>query len=79
MTGVCEFASFYQAVHGGREPFPWQRRLAALVEASGWPARIGVPTGLGKTSCIDVAVWALACQAACLRSSGPRRPAPGTW
>ena len=49
MTGVCEFTSFYRAVHAGREPFPWQRRLAALVEQSGWPAEIGVPTGLGKT------------------------------
>ena len=77
MTGVCEFASFYRAVHAGREPFPWQRRLAALVEQSGWPAEIGVPTGLGKTSCIDVAVWALARQASRLPSE---RTAPTrTW
>ena len=49
---------------------------AALVEQSGWPAEIGVPTGLGKTSCIDVAVWALARQA-----TGPaERTAPTrTW
>jgi CRISPR-associated endonuclease/helicase Cas3 len=60
---VCDFAAFYRAVHGGREPFPWQRRLAELVEDSGWPAEIGVPTGLGKTTCLDVAVWALARQA----------------
>jgi CRISPR-associated endonuclease/helicase Cas3 len=77
MTGACEFAPFYRAVHGGREPFPWQRRLAALVEKSGWPAEIGVPTGLGKTSCIDVAVWALARQASRLPSE---RTAPTrTW
>ena len=77
MTGVCEFAPFYRAVHGGREPFPWQRRLAALAEQSGWPAEIGVPTGLGKTSCIDVAVWALARQASRLPSE---RTAPTrTW
>jgi CRISPR-associated endonuclease/helicase Cas3 len=77
VTGVCEFATFYRAVHGGREPFPWQRRLAALVEQTGWPAEIGVPTGLGKTSCIDVAVWELARQASRLPSG---RTAPTrTW
>ena len=77
MTGVCEFSSFYQAVHGGREPFPWQRRLATLVKCSGWPPGIGVPTGLGKTSCIDVAVWVLACQAGL---SPQQRTAPiRTW
>jgi len=77
VTGVCEFASFYRAVHAGREPFPWQRRLAALVEQSGWPAEIGVPTGLGKTSCIDVAVWALARQAS--RSPAERTAPTRTW
>lgn len=37
--------------------------LAQQVQASGWPSLIGVPTGLGKTACIDIAVWALAAQA----------------
>lgn len=60
---VCDFATFYRAVHDGREPFPWQRRLAARVAREGWPPEIGVPTGLGKTSCLDIAVWALAIQA----------------
>jgi CRISPR-associated endonuclease/helicase Cas3 len=77
VTGVCEFASFYRAVHGGRDPFPWQRRLAALVEQSGWPIEIGVPTGLGKTSCIDIAVWALARQAS--RPPGERTAPTRTW
>lgn len=57
------FAEFYHAVHD-REPFPWQRRLAASVVGDGWPRAIGVPTGLGKTATIDVAVWSLAAQAA---------------
>ncbi len=55
------FDDFYRAVHGpGRKPFPWQRRLAETVVQSGWPEEIGVPTGLGKTCCLDVAVWAMA-------------------
>ncbi len=58
-----EFHEFYQDVHH-REPFPWQRRLAALVARNGqWPDEIGVPTGLGKTTCLEVAVWWLASQA----------------
>lgn len=64
MTGdMPSFESFYAAIHGGRAPFPWQSRLARQVSAGGWPVEIGIPTGLGKTSCIDIAVWALAAQA----------------
>jgi CRISPR-associated endonuclease/helicase Cas3 len=77
VSEVCGFAPFYRAVHGGREPFPWQRRLATLVERSGWPADIGVPTGLGKTSCLDIAVWALARQAS--RPPGERTAPTRTW
>ena len=57
------FHEFYRAVNG-REPFPWQARLAEKVMREGrWPAEIGVPTGLGKTACLDIAVWWLAFQA----------------
>lgn len=56
------FPEFYWALHG-REPFPWQSRLAERVSTDGWPCEIGVPTGLGKTSAIDIAVWSLAEQA----------------
>lgn len=62
MTDFPSFDEFYRAVNG-REPLPWQRRLAREVAASGWPREIGIPTGLGKTSCIDVAVWAMAAEA----------------
>ena len=57
------FAEFYGAVNG-RDPFPWQARLAEEVaRTEGWPAEIGVPTGLGKTACLDIAIWWLASQA----------------
>ena len=65
------FAAFYRAVNGRRDrtvngrrdPFPWQAKLAARLAAGGeWPA-VGIPTGLGKTACLDVAIWWLASQA----------------
>ena len=57
------FAEFYRAING-RDPFPWQSRLAAQVaDTERWPAEVGVPTGLGKTACLDIAVWWLASQA----------------
>lgn len=62
MSDLPDFVSFYGAVNG-RAPFPWQERLANLVATSGWPSQIGVPTGLGKTGCLDIALWALAAQA----------------
>lgn len=46
------------------DPFPWQRRLAEEVaRKEKWRNEIGVQTGLGKTSCLEVAVWWLASQA----------------
>lgn len=57
------FSEFYEALNG-RTPFPWQDRLANEVADLGrWPAEVGVPTGLGKTACLDIAVWWLASQA----------------
>ena len=56
------FSAFYRAVNG-RHPFPWQARLARCVSSKGWPREVGVPTGLGKTACLDIAIWWLASQA----------------
>ncbi|MYL08684.1 MAG: type I-U CRISPR-associated helicase/endonuclease Cas3 [Acidimicrobiia bacterium] len=57
------FSDWYRSIHE-RDPFPWQARLAEQVAATGeWPELIGIPTGLGKTACLDIAVWALASQA----------------
>lgn len=69
---VADFADFYRSVHG-YDPFAWQEALAERVLAGdGWPAGIDVPTGLGKTSVIDIAVFALAAQA----GEGHLRTAP---
>lgn len=78
MVEVPTFQDFYAAVHGGRRPFPWQARLADQVaELGAWPAEIGVPTGLGKTSCLDIAVWALAVDS--IRPPGERRAPTRIW
>lgn len=55
------FASFFEAVHG-HAAFPWQVRLAAQVldPARGWPNLLDLPTGVGKTSALDVALYACA-------------------
>lgn len=65
------FAEFYRAIHGdGVHPHPWQLRLAReVIERGAWPPSINIPTGCGKTSCIDIAVYALACDP----KSNPRR------
>ena len=56
------FTEFYRAINR-RDPFPWQARLADCVaRKERWPTEIGVPTGLGKTACLDIAVWWLASQ-----------------
>ncbi|MGH9631864.1 MAG: type I-G CRISPR-associated helicase/endonuclease Cas3g [Bryobacteraceae bacterium] len=62
MSGLTakEFEPFFYELHG-RNPFPWQEGLAHEVCEDGWPQVIDVPTGSGKTACIDIAIFALAC------------------
>lgn len=69
-----DFADFYAQVHSTpdgsrREPFPWQEQLLDRVLTDRWPELIDVPTGLGKTSVLDVAVFAAALD----RERVPRR------
>lgn len=52
---------FFKAVTG-HDPYDWQIELAQRVRGGEWPARIDVPTGLGKTATIVVAVYDLARQ-----------------
>ncbi len=55
-----DFASFYLQVHGD-PPFPWQSDLARQVLSErSWPQLIDVPTGLGKTALLDIAVFTAA-------------------
>ncbi len=63
-----QFAEFFQAVYG-YDPFPWQKRLAARVCKGDWPHVIALPTAAGKTGCIDIALFALACRS----KDAPRR------
>ena len=67
-----DFAAFFAALNGGCGPFRWQERLLdALLENGRWPDQIAAPTGAGKTSAIDVHVFAVALTA---DGSGPRLP-----
>jgi len=62
-TLLPTFPAFYRAING-RNPFPWQTRLAKEVAANeSWPDEIGVPTGMGKTACLEIAIWWVASQA----------------
>jgi len=68
-----QFEQFYKAVHGRADdpnfgPFPWQVRLAKRASDGDWPQLIALPTAAGKTACLDIAVFALAC-----RAKAPRR------
>ncbi len=75
-----QFSDFFQAVHSTdretRQPFEWQTRLAEeVLGRNGWPDVIRVPTGCGKTSVLDMAVFELALQASreAKHRTAPRR------
>jgi len=73
-----DFNAFFRTVHDDHEPFPWQTRLAGRLlqkthvssrpdditsDDANWPQPISLPTGSGKTTCLDIAVFILAAQA----------------
>ncbi|GIE91581.1 type I-G CRISPR-associated helicase/endonuclease Cas3g [Actinoplanes regularis] len=60
---AADFPAFVHAIHG-YQPFPWQSELTATVLATGrWPDLVDVPTGLGKTTMIDIAIFVAAATA----------------
>ncbi len=59
---IDDFSDYFQALHE-HPPYPWQCRLAQRAVNGDWPGAIDLPTGSGKTACIDIAIFALACQA----------------
>jgi CRISPR-associated endonuclease/helicase Cas3 len=66
---TADFSAFHAAVHvdkGGtsKQPFMWQQRLLEqIVTDKCWPPVLDLPTGAGKTTCIDIALFALALDA----------------
>lgn len=59
---ACEFAAFFRDLWN-YDPFPWQSEFARRICSGEWPGYVTVPTGSGKTACLDAAVFALAVQA----------------
>ncbi|MDY0170273.1 MAG: type I-U CRISPR-associated helicase/endonuclease Cas3 [Thermoguttaceae bacterium] len=59
---LSDFDAYFRELHDC-EPYAWQRRLAAQAVEGAWPVAIDLPTASGKTACIDIAIFALACQA----------------
>lgn len=62
---IDDFDAFHIAVHGTqRHAFGWQTRLLEkVVKEQAWPRVLDLPTGVGKTTCIDIALFALALNA----------------
>ena len=73
---MIDFPEFYQSVHGYR-PFGWQAFVANRIVENGWPASdvLDPPTAAGKTSMIDIAIYALAaqCNRVALERTAPLR------
>ena len=66
MLTIERFAEFYRELHA-YAPFPWQERLARQTHEQGWPRLIDLPTGFGKTSTLEIAVYLAALGSAAAR------------
>lgn len=71
---IADFDAYFRELHHC-EPYDWQARLTKQVVERTWPPAIDLPTGSGKTACLDIAVFALACQASWEKGkrTAPRR------
>lgn len=62
--GMTRFEEFFAAANAGRLPYRWQSRLAERVVSTGyWPEVIAAPTGSGKSTVVDIHVYAVAAAA----------------
>lgn len=58
----AEFGDFFRLLNGGHAPFTWQSELLELIlRDQRWPDRLVVPTGGGKSSVVDIHLFANAC------------------
>ena len=54
------FTDFFKEVHDS-DPFKWQKRLLEnVLQDEKWPDQLDLPTGAGKTSALDIAIYTLA-------------------
>lgn len=69
-----EFGDFFAALNGGHRPFSWQEEvLDHICEHGVWPERINAPTGSGKSSVVDIHLFANALTAVGAAPRVPRR------
>lgn len=69
-----EFSDFFAALNEGHAPFSWQEEVLDHICAHGvWPERINAPTGSGKSSVVDIHLFANALAAVGAAPRVPRR------
>lgn len=69
-----EFGAFFAALNEGHDPFSWQEEvLDHICEHGVWPDRINAPTGSGKSSVVDIHLFANALAAVGAAPRVPRR------
>jgi CRISPR-associated endonuclease/helicase Cas3 len=60
MMPMPSFEEVFAAAYPGRAAFPWQGRLVREILVGGWPSVLDLPTGVGKTTALDIALYCLA-------------------
>ncbi|WP_314682760.1 type I-U CRISPR-associated helicase/endonuclease Cas3 [Rothia mucilaginosa] len=69
-----EFGDFFASLNGGYAPFSWQEEVLDHICGHGvWPERINAPTGSGKSSVVDIHLFANALAAVGAAPRVPRR------
>jgi len=59
---IEQFVEYFEELNGFA-PFTWQKLFAEQVLQAGWPDCLKAPTASGKTSLVDIAVFAMAVEA----------------